>query len=81
MRRAVIKHLVGRKPFKAFRITVSTKESFDVRHPEAVYLAKRFLALARAPTESTNLDASPMVWIDYRHIVHCQPIFSRDIPF
>lgn len=81
MRRSTLKHLLGRKPFRAFRITVSTDDTFDVKHPEAAYLAKRFIAVATPPAEAANADAGEMVWIDYRHIVYCQPISRQDIPF
>jgi hypothetical protein len=64
MRRSVLEHLLGRKPFRPVRITVSTEESFDLKHPEAVYLAKRFVAIARPPTEASNLDEGDMLWID-----------------
>jgi len=60
---------------------VSTEETFDVTHPEAAYLAKRFMAVAKAPTAAAGGDDVEMVWIDYRHIVYCQPISKRDIPF
>lgn len=81
MRRSVVQYLLGRKPFKPFRITVSTEETFDVSHPEAAYLAKRFMAVAKAPTDASADHAVQMVWIDYRHIVYCQPISKRDLPF
>ncbi|MGI8982395.1 MAG: hypothetical protein ACR2FY_24450 [Pirellulaceae bacterium] len=81
MRRSIVKHLVGRKPFKPFRLTLTTAETFDVKHPEAVYVAKRFLALARPPVEASGSDDAEMVWIDYRHIVHCQPFTKKEMPF
>lgn len=78
MRRRIIEHLLTRKPFKALRITLSTNERFDVTHPETAYLAKRFMAIAIAPGSPSG---SGMVWIDYRHIVYCQPIVANEIPF
>jgi hypothetical protein len=39
------------------------------------------MAVAKAPTAAASADAVEMVWIDYRHIVYCQPISKRDIPF
>ena len=81
MRRSIIQHLVGRKPFKAFRVTVTSAETFDVKHPEAVVVGKRLLAVARPPANASAADETEMVWIDYKHIVHCQPISKRTIPF
>jgi hypothetical protein len=82
MRRSGIVHLLTRKPFKPFRVTVSTDESFDIRHPEAAYLAKRFMAVAKSGSEAFRDDSAEMVWIDYRHIVHCHPVSKKtDLPF
>ena len=81
MRRNVLVHLLNRKPFKPFRLTVSNNESFEVRHPEAAYLAKRFIAVVRPLSEVTDAVTDEMVWIDYRHIVYCQPIYKREVPF
>ena len=81
MRRATVKHLIERKPFKPFRLTLSNSETFDIKHPEAAYLAEKFLALARPPTEASGSDDAEMVWIDYLHIVHCQPFTKKEMPF
>jgi hypothetical protein len=74
MRRAVLEHLLRRRPFKPFRITVSSQDTFDVRHPEAAYLALAFMAIA--DPQANDLDAE-MVWIDYRQIVYCRPITKK----
>jgi hypothetical protein len=74
MHAAVLRTLLTRRPFKPFRITVSTNEKFDVRHPEAAYLARRFLAVVRPPADAGASRATDMLWIDYKHIVHCQPV-------
>ena len=81
MRRSVIAHLLGRKPFRAFRLTLSNDESFEIKHPEAAYLAKKFVAIAAPTTQAEEMREGEMVWIDYRHIVHCQPLPKREIPF
>ena len=81
MRRSIVKHLIERKPFRPFRLTVSSAETFDVKHPENVYLAAEFLALARTPGDTSGSDDAEMVWIDYRHIVYCQRLTKTDLPF
>jgi hypothetical protein len=42
MRRGVIKTLMRRTPFKPFAICVTNGDEFEVRHPEAAYLARQF---------------------------------------
>ena len=81
MRRSVLAHLLARTPFRPFRMTDSTEETFDVKHPEAAYLARKFVAIAKPPGEVQRHDEGEMVWIDYRHIVYCQPLPKREIPF
>jgi len=81
MRRSVLEHLLRRRPFRPFQLTLSNDELFDIRHPEAAFLAKRFVAVALPPTNAEASDAEEMVWIDYRHIVHCRPVVNREIPF
>lgn len=80
MRRRVIKNLMRRTPFKPFAICVTNGDEFEVRHPEAAYLARLFLAVVR-PSRPDSSEGIDMVWIDYKHIVHCQPLTSKDIPF
>lgn len=81
MRRSVLAHLLARKPFRPFRLTLSTDATYDVRHPEAAYLARQFVAIARPPAQIEGQHENEMVWIDYRHIVLCQPLPKREIPF
>lgn len=80
MRRRVIKTLMQRRPFRPFVISVSSGDEFEVRHPEAAYLARGFIAVVRRQHEGAA-EGTDMVWIDYRHIEHCQPLLSHDIPF
>src|SRR5690349_10995526 len=79
MHRDVLKTLLGKKPFKPFVITVSSDDDFEVRHPEAAYLGQYFLAVAQVVAGEEDSRHAQMVWIDYAHIVSCEPI--REIPF
>jgi hypothetical protein len=74
MLRSTLEHLFHRKPFRAFQVVLSTNESFDITHPEAAYLGKDVMAIAQRTVESTDSEQGYMVWIDYNHIVHCQPL-------
>lgn len=79
MHRDVLKHLLNKRPFKAFEITVSSDDVFSVEHPETAYLGERFIAVVQVRPGEEESQHSHMVWIDYDHIVCCQPV--RNIPF
>ena len=79
MHRDILKHLLTRRPFKPFVITVSSDDDFYVRHPEAAYLGELFLAVVQVVPGEEDSQNTNMVWIDYDHIVCCQPV--REVPF
>jgi len=67
--------ILRRRPFRPFRVTVSTQESFDVLHPEMMIIAERFVAIGR--TEEPFDDEMSMYWIDYNHIAHIHRLDIR----
>jgi hypothetical protein len=81
MQREIIEHLMRRKPFKPFSIRLSTNEILQIKHPETIYLAKTFLAIAFTSPEAEDVGEGGMIWIDYDHIVYCYPLPKREIPF
>lgn len=69
--------LLQRRPFRAFRMTVTTGETFDVPHPETMFLADKFVSVP-VPGTVPGPDLQPdFVWIDLLHIVHVQPLYRR----
>jgi hypothetical protein len=80
MDRLVLKHLIGRKPFRSFEVGLSSGQTFPVKHPEVAILGEFVVAvLERLDDDSRN--EPRMVWIDYRHIVHCRPLTNWQAPF
>jgi len=64
------------KPFKPFRMTLTTQQSFDVSHPEMVFTHPRFVAVGVRPSDAAAEVGPIMHWIDIQHIVHLHPIVS-----
>lgn len=77
MRRRDFMHVLQRRPFRPFRITVSTGETFDVVHPETVFVAHRFVAVPMTRVRREEDRAESYVWIDLLHIVHVQARRAR----
>jgi hypothetical protein len=73
MRRRNFLHVLHRKPFRPFRITVSTGQAFDVLHPETVFVADHFVAVPAERVRRQSDRPDDYVWIDLLHIVHLQP--------
>jgi hypothetical protein len=69
MNRDDLKQLLDKTPFAPFRITLSTKEAFEVRHPELAFLEKRFIAVGQ-PVSSSDDRSILIHWINYQHIAH-----------
>jgi hypothetical protein len=80
MDRNVLRHLIGRKPFKPFEVNLSSGEDVPVPHPELAILGEFVFAVLAHGGDSPNIEPE-MVWIDYRHIVHCRPLPKWEAPF
>jgi hypothetical protein len=69
MDRQDLEFLLNKTPFIPFRLTVSTNESFDVRHPELAFVMDRFVAIGRITREGEERSML-IYWISLQHIVH-----------
>ena len=77
MRFRDVMRLLQRRPFRPFRMTVTTGETFDVPHPETMFLADKFVSVpVPGPVPDPRLPPD-FVWIDLLHIVHIQPLYRR----
>jgi hypothetical protein len=65
--------LVKRRPFKPFRITMSTSESFDVWHPDLMIVGRSIAALGLGKAGEEPI-AEGIIWLDLDQIVHVQPV-------
>ena len=62
-----IDRVLQRRPFRPFRVILSTREVFDVLHPEMMMIGERFVAIGRRDDPLT--DELRMHWIDSNHVV------------
>jgi hypothetical protein len=68
-----LRQLVKRKPFKPFRMTMATSETFDVFHPEMIIVGRSIAALGLAQSGDDPI-ADHIIWLDLDQIVHIQPV-------
>lgn len=72
-----LRSLVKRRPFKPFRITMATSETFDVVHPELLIVGRSIAALGLANGNAAEEPiADKIIWLDLNQIVHVQPVIS-----
>lgn len=67
-----------RRPFKPFCITMSTRETFDVKHPEMLIVGRSIAALGIGSTSDDEPIAEHIIWLDLDQIVHVQPTTAAD---
>jgi hypothetical protein len=84
MRRIELVKLLTRRPFKPFRLTTTSRDTYDVKHPEAAIAGRRTLAVWLPPPPSFgewppefDPHEADVAWIDVLHIVQVEPI--RDV--
>lgn len=74
MRHADLDRLLKRQPFRPFRMTVLTGETFDVPHQEMLFLGKKFVAVVVPSFSGDTGETYDFAWIDFLHIVHVLPL-------
>ena len=75
-----IRLLLKRRPFKPFRITVTTSETFDVYHPEMLIVGRSIVAVGLAKPSEPKPIADHVIWLDLTHIFHIQPLETQVSP-
>ena len=70
--------LVKRRPFKPFRITMSTQEIFDVTHPDLMVVGRSMAALGIGKAGDNEPIAEHIIWLDLDQIVHIQPLAAAE---
>lgn len=69
MNRDDLKVLLDKTPFAPFRLTLSTQETFDVRHPELAFLEERFISVGQPVREGDDRSIA-IHWLSLQHIAH-----------
>lgn len=72
------RHLLNTRPFKPFRVIMSSGESYDVRHPEVAWLLKNDL-LVGIDIEDDGFAAEFRICPLF-HVATIEPILSEPSP-
>lgn len=65
-----IREMLTRKPFEPLRITMSSGQVFEVRHPEMASLAKSRMTVVLPEADGEPSDR--VEFLSYLHIAHIQ---------
>lgn len=68
---AVLKEMLGRRPFQPFRVRLSCGDTFEVRHPEMALLVRSGIYIA-VPDGGGDLPEVP-VWCSFLHVAAVEP--------
>ena len=75
MRANELTELLRRRPFQPFRMHLTTGESYDVRHPELVWVYRQCADMAMNPNPKTGV-IERAERVSLLHIVRIEPIDS-----
>jgi hypothetical protein len=70
-----LRQLVKPRPFRPFRITMATSETFDVWHPDLIIVGRSIAALGLGNAGEEPI-ADGIIWLDLDQIVHFQPAIA-----
>jgi hypothetical protein len=65
-----VERVVRRRPFRPFRIALTTNEQFDIVHPDLVVIDDRFVAVGSPRGAAPDDEELIVYWIDLNHIVY-----------
>jgi len=71
------REILKRKPFEPISIVMSSGESYDVLHPEWIFVTPRSLVLS-IPDE-THPEGSRLAFCSYLHLAHVEVLEAKKI--
>lgn len=71
MRADELKKLLDERPFKPFRIVMTSGEAVEIRHPEMAIVAHSYVAVALRPKKGI---AEHVPWYSLIHVVKVVPL-------
>lgn len=74
---AVLKEMLGRRPFQPFRVRLSSGDAYDVPHPEMALLVRSGIYVA-VPDAGGELPEAP-VWCSFLHVATVEPTPSGSV--
>ncbi|HEX4123737.1 MAG TPA: hypothetical protein VHY37_03360 [Tepidisphaeraceae bacterium] len=70
MRADTFREILNRTPFEPFRGVMSSGESYNIMHPEMVFVTVKSLVLAIP--DSTHPEGERLAFCSYLHIAHVE---------
>ena len=78
MRPEEIRNHLRRQPFRPFRVCLSNGESYDVRHPELMYVSRREVVIALELGEQDVPERS--AYCEPMHVANIEPLDGTKRP-
>ncbi len=72
-----IKTLMRTRPFQSMRIYVSDGESYEVRHPDMVFVTSTLVQIGPEPLDRGDIPTGGSVYVDPVHITRIEPLNGR----
>jgi hypothetical protein len=69
-----IKTLMRTRPFQGVRIYISDGESYEVTHPDMVFVASTIVQIGLAPLDRGDIPTGGSVYVDPVHITRIEPL-------
>lgn len=70
------REILHRKPFEPFRVIMSSGESYNVLHPETVFVTAKSLILALP--DPTASEGERLAFCSYLHIAHLEVLRPQE---
>ena len=75
-----IKTLMGTRPFQGMRIYISDGESYEVRHPDMVFVTSTIVQIGLEPLDRGDIPTGGSVYVDPVHITRIEPLNGKRRP-
>lgn len=75
-----IKTLMRTRPFQGMRIHISDGESYEVRHPDMVFVTSTIVQIGLEPLDRGDIPTGGSVYVDPVHITRMEPMNGKRRP-
>ncbi len=72
-----IKTQLRTQPFQGIRIYISDGESYEVRHPDMVFVTTSIVQIALPPLDRHGIPTGGSVYVDPVHVPRIQPLNGK----
>ena len=69
-----------KRPFKGLRIYVSDGQSYEITHPDLMFVTRTIVHIALPPLDSHGIPTGGSVYVDPVHITRIEPLNGERRP-